>query len=198
MDKKKELIIRGAIKRFTHYGINKTTMNEIADDLSVSKPSLYYYFPDKGSLVHGVIHKIFTDYFEALSKEKLYPTLEATLLSVLEIKFRYFQKYYMLHLSYGVNDSCLNSDEVKRLIEEMKKKDLEFHAAQLQNAMNAGEIEKADCQQMAELYLQSLAGITSLCVMNGNKELLPNKKDLKLMHEKQQQLSKIFIKGLKS
>ncbi len=33
--------------------------------------------------------------------------------------------------------------------------------------------------------------------MSGNKELLPNKKSLKLLHEKQQQLSKIFIKGLK-
>jgi AcrR family transcriptional regulator len=48
-DKKRDVIIEGAIKRFIHYGINKTTMNEIAEDLSVSKPSLYYYFPDKNS-----------------------------------------------------------------------------------------------------------------------------------------------------
>ncbi len=40
-DKKRDVIIEGAIKRFIHYGINKTTMNEIAEDLSVSKPSLY-------------------------------------------------------------------------------------------------------------------------------------------------------------
>ncbi len=70
MDKKKEQIIEGAIKRFTHYGISKTTMNEIAEDLSVSKPSLYYYFPDKGSLVLGVISKIFSDYFDSTREGK--------------------------------------------------------------------------------------------------------------------------------
>ena len=69
IDKKRELIIEGAAKRFIHYGINKTTMNEIADDLSVTKPSLYYYFPDKSSLVHGVIDKIFSDYFDVLGKD---------------------------------------------------------------------------------------------------------------------------------
>lgn len=62
-DKKRELIIEGAIKRFIHYGINKTTMNEIAEDMSVSKPSLYYYFPDKTSLILGVFYQfvIFLD-----------------------------------------------------------------------------------------------------------------------------------------
>lgn len=48
-DKKREQIIEGAIKRFSHFGINKTTMNDIAEDLAVSKPSLYYYFPIKNT-----------------------------------------------------------------------------------------------------------------------------------------------------
>jgi AcrR family transcriptional regulator len=198
MDKKKEQIIEGAIKRFTHYGINKTTMNEIADDLSVSKPSLYYYFPDKGSLVFGVINKIFNDYFELLEKEKPLPTLEASFSSILEIRHRFFQKYYMLHLSFGTVEATYNTAELRDLILFYKNKDLEFHAAHLQKAMDEGEIDVADSRDLAELYLQSLAGITSLCVMNGNKELLPNKKSLKLLYEKQQQLSKIFIKGLKN
>jgi AcrR family transcriptional regulator len=198
MDKKKELIIQGAIKRFIHYGINKTTMNEIAEDLSVSKPSLYYYFPDKGSLVHSVVNKIVTDYFDVLYKEKPMPTLEATMSGILTIKHKFFQKYYMLHFSFGTIDPTYNTEELRKLITDIKNQDVEFHAGHLQKAMDEGEIAKADSMQLAELYLQSLAGITSLCVMNGNKELLPNKKTLKLLNEKQMQLSKIFIKGLKS
>ncbi|MGI8637960.1 MAG: TetR/AcrR family transcriptional regulator, partial [Segetibacter sp.] len=41
-DKKRDVIIQAAQKRFSHFGVDKTTMNEIADDLSISKASLYY------------------------------------------------------------------------------------------------------------------------------------------------------------
>lgn len=197
-DKKRELIIEGAIKRFTHFGINKTTMNEIADDLSVSKPSLYYYFPDKGSLILGVINKIFEDYFEILNKEKPSSnSIETTLANFIEIRHRFFQKYYMLHLSSGSNDASLNSEELRNHVLMMKAKDVGFHSAIFKEAIDKGEIEVSDLDKITELYLESLAGITSLCVMHGNKELMPSKKDLKMMLEKQLNLSKIFIKGLR-
>lgn len=197
IDKKSELIIEGAIKRFMHYGINKTTMNEIAEDLSVSKPSLYYYFPDKSSLILGVVNKIFNDYFDLLAKEKPNASLEATLASIVEIKHRFFQKYYMMHLSAGTTDASFNSEELKKHVFLMKAKDVDFHIAILQKAMDQGEIEVADAKKIAELYLESMAGITCLCIMHGNKELMPSKKELKLMLEKQLDLSKIFIKGLR-
>jgi AcrR family transcriptional regulator len=108
IDKKREQIIEGAIKRFIHFGINKTTMNEIADDLSVSKPSLYYYFPDKTSLIIGVLDKIFSDFFEIVDKEyEENAHIEKTLLNLIEVGHRFFQKYYMLHLSGGSPDSSL-------------------------------------------------------------------------------------------
>lgn len=196
-DKKRDVIIEGAIKRFMHYGINKTTMNEIAEDLSVSKPSLYYYFPDKNSLVLGVIDKIFSDYFEIIEKDKSSDiSLEDRLGIFIEVKHRFFQKYYMLHLSGGSPDSSLNSDELKSHFLKMKKKNEQFHADVFQAAIEKGEIAPTDVDKIAELYLESLAGITSLCIMHGNKELFPSKKEMKAMLEKQLSLSKIFIKGL--
>jgi AcrR family transcriptional regulator len=196
-DKKRDVIIEGAIKRFMHYGINKTTMNEIAEDLSVSKPSLYYYFPDKNSLVLGVIDKIFTDYFEIIEKDKASDiSLEDRLAIFIEVKHRFFQKYYMLHLSGGSPDSSLNSDELKTHFLKMKKKNEQFHADVFQAAIEKGEIAQTDVEKISELYLESLAGITSLCIMHGNKELFPSKKEMKAMLEKQLSLSKIFIKGL--
>jgi AcrR family transcriptional regulator len=47
---KKTQILDAAYKRFSHYGYSKTTMKEIASDLSMSKALLYYYFPDKSQL----------------------------------------------------------------------------------------------------------------------------------------------------
>jgi AcrR family transcriptional regulator len=196
-DKKRDVIIEGAIKRFIHYGINKTTMNEIAEDLSVSKPSLYYYFPDKNSLVLGVIDKIFADYFDILEKDShLNIKLEERLSSIIEVKHRFFQRYYMLHLSGGSPDSSLNSDELKTYFLKMKKKNEDFHTEIFHQAIKDGEIADTEVEKIAELYLESLAGITSLCIMHGNKELFPSKKEMKAMLEKQLRLSKIFIKGL--
>jgi len=198
IDKKRDAIIEGAIKRFMHYGINKTTMNEIADDLSVSKPSLYYYFPDKNSLVFGVIDKIFSDYFEIIEKDKLTEMpIEERLTGFIEVKHRFFQKYYMLHLSGGSPDSSLNSDELRQHFMKMKLKNENFHADIFRAAMDRGELAMADPDKIAELYLDSLAGITSLCILHGNKELFPSKKEMKAMLDKQINLSNIFLKGLK-
>ena len=57
-DQKQEAIIEAAIKRFAHFGVAKTTMAEIAADLSFSKASLYYYFPDKLNLYASVFKTI--------------------------------------------------------------------------------------------------------------------------------------------
>jgi AcrR family transcriptional regulator len=197
-DKKRDQIIEGAIKRFVHFGINKTTMNEIADDLSVSKPSLYYYFPDKTSLIIGVLDKVFSDFFEIIIKESEQNVeIEKTLLSLIEIGHRFFQKYYMLHLSGGSPDSSLNSAEVRNHIMEMKKRNQALHAKIFQKAAEKGEIEQVDVNKIADLYIASQSGITSLCIMQGNKDLFPGKKELKNMLEQQISLCRIFLKGIK-
>jgi AcrR family transcriptional regulator len=198
-DKKREQIIEGAIKRFIHFGINKTTMNEIAEDLSVSKPSLYYYFPDKTSLILGVVEKIFNDFFEAVYKEKKDNVpLDVSIPRLIEVKHRFFQKYYMLHLSGGAPEALINSAELRNLIEQMRSKVLSFYADLFEAAIKRGEIEQQDSSKIADLYMTSQDGLTSLCIMQGNKELMPGKKELKNMLERQLALSQVFVKGLKN
>jgi AcrR family transcriptional regulator len=197
-DKKRDTIIEGAIKRFIHYGINKTTMNEIAEDLSVSKPSLYYYFPDKNSLVLGVIEKIFDDYFKLIEQVlQADLSLEECMAGFIEIRHRFFQKYYMMHLSGNTPDPSLNSDVLKERFMKMKGRNVQLHADIFQKSMDKGEIAPTDANKTAELYIDSLTGITSLCIMHGNKELFPSKKEMKDILDKQLSLSAIFIKGLK-
>jgi TetR/AcrR family transcriptional regulator len=50
-------IVDAAQKRFAHYGLEKATMHEIAEDLGISKAALYYYFKDKESLFKAVVLK---------------------------------------------------------------------------------------------------------------------------------------------
>src|SRR5690606_25691447 len=163
---------------------------------SVSKPSLYYYFPDKTSLILGVVEKIFNDFFEAVYKEKKDNVpLDVSIPRLIEVKHRFFQKYYMLHLSGGAPDALINSAELRNFIKQMRSNVLSFYADHFEAAIKLGEIEQQDSSKIADLYMTSQDGLTSLCIMQGNKELMPGKKELKNMLERQLALSQVFVKG---
>jgi AcrR family transcriptional regulator len=62
MDEKAQtraLILDAAGKRFRHYGYQKTTMSEIASDLSMSTGNLYRFYPSKLDIAeaHAQIHE---------------------------------------------------------------------------------------------------------------------------------------------
>jgi len=196
-DKKREQIIEGAIKRFIHFGIGKTTMNDIAEDLSVSKHSLYYYFPDKRSLIVGVIEKVFTDYFDSL-KKKYNPdaTLENTLFQTIDIRNSFFMKYFMLRISEGLPD-IFNDAAMKTKLTTLKDAEKRFYAQIFERAQEKGEIKHESMVHVAELYLESLMGLTNMCIMELGKDLLPDKKAVNKMTQKQKDLSTIFTKGLR-
>src|ERR1700749_872920 len=65
-DIKREKILEAAYQQFLHYGYSKTTMNEIAGALSMSKALLYYYFPDKSQLYIAVTRKLANEYIDTL------------------------------------------------------------------------------------------------------------------------------------
>ena len=87
--------------------------------------------------------------------------------------------------------------ELRNFIEKMRSKVLSFHAELFREAIERGEIEEQDADKIADLYMTSQDGLTSLCIMQGNKELMPGKKELKNMIERQLALAKLFVKGLK-
>jgi AcrR family transcriptional regulator len=51
VDDKRQRILQAARKRFRHYGVKKTTMQEIARDAGVAVGTLYLYFKDKDDLL---------------------------------------------------------------------------------------------------------------------------------------------------
>lgn len=49
---RKEEIIRAAAKRFSRHGFGKTTLEEIARDVRIGKPTIYHYFKSKDQLFY--------------------------------------------------------------------------------------------------------------------------------------------------
>src|SRR5215203_2124081 len=90
-------IVEAALKRFSHFGIHKTTLAEIAEDLSISKQALSYYFPDKQSIVAAVEQKLVDDYKHALAKTLAEAgSVKDALIGLTKIKRSFFEQYYML------------------------------------------------------------------------------------------------------
>jgi AcrR family transcriptional regulator len=51
----RESILQAATQRILHYGYNKTTMNEIASDCSMSAGNIYRFFPSKIHIAEAMV-----------------------------------------------------------------------------------------------------------------------------------------------
>lgn len=56
--KTKSRIMGKAQELFYHFGITAVTMDQLADELGMSKKTLYQYFPSKEALLSDIIHSV--------------------------------------------------------------------------------------------------------------------------------------------
>ena len=61
---RQEEIIRAASKRFSRHGFSKTTLEEIARDVRIGKPTIYHYFESKDDLFYSSITFQSTQFIE--------------------------------------------------------------------------------------------------------------------------------------
>ncbi len=64
----KEKVFKAAVELFAEHGYEKTSMRMIAEKCAISKPAVYYYFPDKESLFNGLIEFGMNRAYESLEK----------------------------------------------------------------------------------------------------------------------------------
>ncbi|WP_140936643.1 TetR/AcrR family transcriptional regulator [Sphingobacterium lumbrici] len=195
MDNRKEEIIEVAIKRFSHYGFNKTTMNEIAEDLRITKANLYYYYPDKNALIRDVLCAIAQEanQREVAIIDEYHHNLMETLFALLELRSSYVRKYYVLHL-------CENLEWIKGL--EFTNVLIEFHQRDIFNikqlltkAITAGEvkIEDVDCASLCFVEI-----VRGLGIMHNIADIvtgLPNVNKVDKILESQKRAAEFIFEG---
>jgi TetR/AcrR family transcriptional regulator len=195
-DQKQGAIIEAAIKRFAHFGVAKTTMAEIAGDLSFSKASLYYYFPDKLSLYAAVIKTITlagADADEqALANEK--DPFKA-ILFYLGRRTEFIIKYHNILEYLKTFSPAKIPAELEPVFSQLRKQELRRLTDIIDKGVQSGLFLIRDAKKTAELLFDFLEGFRTAILLN-SPNFFPDKKQFQAILKKETEFATIFFNGL--
>ena len=195
-DQKQEAIIGAAIKRFAHFGVAKTTMAEIAADLSISKASLYYYFPDKLNLyaeVSKTITGVVTESgYTALAQQK--GPFEA-ILFFLERRTEFIIKYHNILEYLKTFSPSKIPAALQPVFAQLKKKEMNRLVQIIDKGVQSGLFKVKDSKKTAELLFDFLEGFRTSILLN-SPNFFPDKKQFQAILKKESEFAIIFLNGL--
>jgi len=194
---KVQMIIEVAQKRFGLFGVEKTAMHEIANDLKLSKASLYYYFPDKESLYRAVVEKEQNEFIAKISDR---------ILSIKEPE-QLLREYAKSRLSYFrtlLNLSRLRLEVYSDLkpgfretIQMFKEKEKEIIKRIFDKGIRSGIFFINDTDQTASLFLDLLKGLR-ISVVTDKKTLFIEQEEYDMLFDRTIAFTEIFINGVKT
>ncbi|HMR20056.1 MAG TPA: TetR/AcrR family transcriptional regulator [Sphingobacterium sp.] len=195
MDKRKEEIVEVALKRFAHYGFNKTTMNEIADDLNVTKANLYYYYPDKFALIKDVIRYVFMEIQR--EEEDLISSYQRNFLevmfSLLELRASYLKKYYVLHINENLE--WIKGVEINEFLQECHQDDLRHLKSFMSKAVESGELLVQDIDETCSVYIEIVKAISIMHNVHDIITGIPNKENVDKILDSQKKATKLIFEN---
>lgn len=190
-------IIDAAQSLFGIHGFEKVSMNEIADELRMSKASLYYYFPDKESLCKIVLEKEKGEFLQNISAmiEKI-PEPERMLEEYSIMRLNYFRRFLNLSRIRQETYSAL-SPVYREVLKMFRSKEQEIISSILRKGISKGIFQIDDVDETASLYLDLLKGL-SVSVLNLKKTMIIEQEEYDLLMRRTSLFTGIFIKGLKT
>jgi AcrR family transcriptional regulator len=90
----KEKIADSFLRHFSHFGFQKTSLDQVAHELKISKKTIYQYFDTKEKIFYYVVHRIARDYCRKmeLALEK-FPSVREKLSRLLRMIFSESKKW---------------------------------------------------------------------------------------------------------
>ena len=193
---KVKMILEASQKRFGLFGIEKTSMREIADDLKLSKASLYYYFPDKESLYKAVVEKEQAEFISNISvKISSITDPELLLLEYAGTRLSYFRTLLNLSRLRFESYSGLKPG-FRESIRVFKESEKDIISKIFEKGISGGIFFIEDTDQTASLFLDLLKGLR-VTVVNEKETLFIEQDEYELLLRKTIAFTKIFISGIK-
>lgn len=196
-DKKRIQILEAAKRRFAHFGLAKTTMAEIAQDLSFSKALLYYYFPDKNALYAAVLEHVITQSFEEMDAAVATQTdCHEAMMMTLDKRIEFVMRYYNL-LEYSVSALQQVPDTMACVLEDSKEKERSILAKIIQKGIDRGQLQVENVNETAEILLFALVGMRCSILKDVKDVLFPTKDEFDRILTLQKKMATVFLNGLK-
>src|SRR6195952_1028735 len=140
-DVKKEKILEAAHHRFLHFGYSKTTMNEIAGDLSMSKALLYYYFPDKSQLYVAVMRKVADGYLKSLdNRMNTFADLKEAFIFQIDTQHDFIVTNYNFFDFFRLNEQNL-PDMIWEIVDQVHESEMQLLVSAIKTEAGRGKIK---------------------------------------------------------
>jgi AcrR family transcriptional regulator len=193
---KVDQIIMIAQRLFGIYGLEKVSMLEIAEELHLSKASLYYYFPDKMSIYKAVLEKEQEEFISRITEKIRKIRKPEKMLSEYAImRLEYFSR--LLNLSRLRLEVFSN---IKPVIREtnllFREKEMAIVEDILKRGVENNKFKIDDIPATASLFLDLLRGLRTT-VITDRRTLVLDKTEFENILEKTATFTDVFVKGLK-
>lgn len=136
-------ILRAALRRFAHSGYAAASVAQIVSDARVSKPTLYYYFPDKAKLFEALVHEAHDERYRLMREAaRRASDLRGQLVEILNVLFDYFAGNREL-MRISLATAFASPGEVPRQMKyaDRCERNFEFVHSLMKAALKRGELD---------------------------------------------------------
>lgn len=149
----KQKIGRSAMQCFAKFGLDKTTLDDIAQAVGLNKASLYYYYKNKEDIFIEVALKEGEDFINSLQEATLLKEgIENRIAFYLESRFNYYKNVLNMN---RVSVDTLNKilPRFFELYNALMKREKVFVTQLLGKAVEDGEVQMTDLENTASVLI---------------------------------------------